>query len=64
MCSRMSSDWNKVYEGSSKGRRERNLDMKKVRGQEVKGSNASEITNLIRPGLVINWEQGSTRAGS
>jgi hypothetical protein len=24
----------------------------------------SEITNLIGPGLVINWEQGSTGAGS
>jgi hypothetical protein len=64
MCSRMSSEWNKVYEGSSKGRRERNSDMKKARGQEVKGSNVSGIMNLIGPGLVINWEQDSTRAGS
>jgi hypothetical protein len=30
----------------------------------VKGLNASEITNLIKPGLVINWEQGSPGAGS
>jgi hypothetical protein len=30
----------------------------------VKGSNASEITNLIGPGLVVNWERGSTGAGS
>jgi hypothetical protein len=29
----------------------------------MKGSNEGEITNLIRPGLVINWEQGSTGAG-
>jgi hypothetical protein len=64
MCSRMSSDWNKVYEGSSKGRRERNLDMKKVRGQEVKGSNASEITNLIRPGLVIIGSKAQLELGA
>jgi hypothetical protein len=50
--------------GCQKGRRERNSYIKKARGQEVKGSNTSEITNLIGPGLVINWKQGSTRAGS
>jgi hypothetical protein len=50
--------------GRQKGRRERNLDIEKARGQEVKGSNTSEITNLIGPGLVISWEQGSTGAGS
>ena len=38
--------------------------MKKARGWEVKGSNASEITNLIGPRLVIKWEQGSIGDGS
>ena len=38
--------------------------MEKVRGWEVKGLNASDIMNLIRPRFVIKWEQGSTRAGS
>ena len=34
--------------------------MEKVRGWEVEGLNTSEITNVIRPRLVIKWEQGST----
>ena len=37
--------------------------MEKVRGWEVKGSNVSEITNLIRSRLVIKQEQGSTMQG-
>ena len=37
--------------------------MEKVRGWEVKGSNVSEITNLIGSRLVIKQEQDSTRAG-
>jgi hypothetical protein len=50
--------------GRRKGRDKVSSNIKKARGYGAKGSNASEITNLIGPGLVINWEQGSTRAGS
>ena len=38
--------------------------MEKARGWEVKGSNIGEITNLIRPRLVIEQEQGSTSTWS